>query len=192
MTNDNIQLSWHDQSMERILLKRIPRSLTPNHFTILRLLLTPFVLYFVWSENWKVAVPLFLFTIFTDAIDGSMARMRKQITVFGTVADPMADKLLIGSVVLIFVTKEISLTFAAVILSIELLIVVRALILRKKRGAYFSATRAGKIKMVLQCIGVTVLLLAQWSGQNMLVMISIGSLSLAILFALISLFGSGL
>jgi CDP-diacylglycerol--glycerol-3-phosphate 3-phosphatidyltransferase len=138
-----------------------------------------------------VVIPLFLLAALTDVLDGSLARVRKQITMWGTVADPVADKLLIGTVVVLFVAKEINVVFASIIVFIEVLIMVTGIIHHKKSG-YFSANWYGKLKMVFQVIGVMALLLAKWSGLNLFVPFSIGTLSIAIVFAVISLYTYGL
>jgi len=192
MTNENVHLLPHDKLLARTFLRVIPQDVKPNHVTILRILLTPLVLYYVWNEDWRIAVPLFLFVALTDVVDGSLARTRKQITIWGTIADPVADKLLIGSVVFLFVAREINPIFAIVILFLELMIIMTAVIRRKRRGDYISANWAGKVKMFLQCAGVTALLVARWSGLDLFVPVSIGTLSLAIMFALVSLYTYGL
>ena len=192
MTNENVRLYWHDRVLQYTILRLIPRRVLPNHLTILRVILTPLVLWYVWQEQWQVVLPLFLGVAFTDVLDGSLARTRKQITAWGTIADPVADKILIGSVVFLFVAREINPIFALVIIVLELAIVITALIRRKRRGEHISANWAGKTKMFLQCAGVTSLLVAKWFGVDMLVPVSTGTLSLAILFALISLYTYGL
>jgi CDP-diacylglycerol--glycerol-3-phosphate 3-phosphatidyltransferase len=58
----------------------VPNFLSPNDFTKLRFVLIPFVLYFLWFEQWTWALILFSVASLTDAIDGTLARMRKQIT----------------------------------------------------------------------------------------------------------------
>lgn len=191
MTNETVKLYWHDRILAKTLLRLIPRDVRPNHITILRVILTPFVLYFLWKESWEVAVPLFLFAALTDALDGSVARVRKQITLWGTVADPAADKLLIGSVVFLFVAKEISMEFATIILVIELMIILTGLA-RRRRGEYVSANWYGKLKMLFQVAGVTLLLIAKWSGIDLFVPFSVGTFSIAIVFAVISLLTYGL
>jgi CDP-diacylglycerol--glycerol-3-phosphate 3-phosphatidyltransferase len=192
MTNENVRLYKHDRLLERTLLRLIPHDVKPNHLTILRVLLIPFILYYVWMENWPVAVFLFLFAALTDVLDGSLARTRKQITMWGTVADPVADKLLIGSVVVLFVAQEINLGFAAIIVFIELLIVLTAIVRRRRGHEYYSANWYGKLKMLFQCIGVSALLIARWSGLRLFVPFSIGTLSVAIAFAVVSLYTYGL
>lgn len=191
MTNDNIRLFPHDSLFKRTILRLIPRWILPNHVTIFRFLLIPFVLYFLWTEQWSVALGLFLFAGLTDAIDGSMARTRKQITLWGTVADPIADKMLIGSVVLLFVAREVNVFFAGIIIFMEVLIVLGAYI-RKRRGHISSANASGKLKMLFQVIGVTLLIIAKLMGYQLVVPFAIGTLTLAIAFAIVSFLTYGL
>lgn len=186
MTNENVRLYPHDHLLEKMLIRFLPSQLSPNHVTLLRFFLVPFVLWYVATEQWTVALPLFLFAAFTDALDGSMARLRKQITMWGTLADPAADKLLIGSVVVLFVAQEVNLIFASIIVLIEVMIVLTG-VLRRRKQWVVSANWAGKIKMVFQVIGVSMLLLAKLSGISLLVPFSVGTLSIAIIFAIVSL-----
>lgn len=186
MTNENIRLYPQDKFLEKILLRFLPHQLHPNHLTLLRFFLIPFVLWYVGREDWSVAVPLFLFAAFTDALDGSLARIRKQITTWGTLADPAADKILIGSVVLLFVTKEVNLVLAGIIVVIELMIILSGLV-RRRKNRIVSANWAGKLKMLFQVCGVTLLLIAKWSGLSLLVPFSIGTLAVAVIFAVVSL-----
>ncbi|MDQ7815002.1 MAG: CDP-alcohol phosphatidyltransferase family protein [Patescibacteria group bacterium] len=192
MTNDNVKLYFHDRLMRATFLKLIPSDIKPNHLTVLRVLLTPFILFYLWHEAWVVVVPLFLFAAFTDLLDGSLARTRKQITLWGTIADPIADKLLIGSVVILFVAREINIYFAAVIVFVELAIVVNAVVRRAKGRPFISANWYGKVKMLLQVLGVTALLIARWSGLDLIIPFSVGTLSIAIVFAVLSLYTYGL
>lgn len=137
--------------------------------------------------DWNIAIPLFFIATFTDAVDGSLARTRRQITLWGTIADPVADKLLISSVLLLFVAEELSPAFAAVILGMELVILAHAIVRRRRHGEYSGANWAGKVKMLLQCGGVAALLVSRWFSIRPLVPAAIGTLSLAILFAVLSL-----
>lgn len=190
MTNENITFYPHDRLMAATVLKLVPSFIRPNHFTVARLVLTPFVLALLWLKWWEVLVPVFMLTAFTDVIDGSLARTRAQITMWGTAADPVADKILIGSVVVLFVAQEINPLFAALIVFLELLIVLSGL-RRARRGAFVSANVYGKLKMLMQVLGVALLLLARAFGIEMFVPVSMGTFSLAIVFAIISLFTYG-
>ncbi|MEI7512178.1 MAG: CDP-alcohol phosphatidyltransferase family protein [Candidatus Uhrbacteria bacterium] len=186
MTNENIVLAPHDRFMGAVFVRWLPRFLRPNHFTVLRIILTPFVLGLLWTKHWPAALALFLFAALTDAIDGSMARLRKQITLWGTMADPVADKLLIGSAVIVFVAREVNMSFAVVMVLVELLIIAGALY-RRRQGRYASANHYGKIKMLLQVIGVALLILAKLAGLHLVAPFGVGVLSLAIVFAVLSL-----
>ncbi len=177
--------------MVKVILWLIPTWVRPNHVTVLRLLLTPFVLYFLWYERWSIVLPLFLFTAFTDAVDGSLARTRQQITLWGTIADPVADKLLIGSVMVLFVAREVNPAFAVIIVCIEILIALTA-VYRRAHGKIVSANDYGKIKMVLQVIGVTFLLLARFMHFELAVPFAMGTLTIAIVFGIVSLVTYGI
>ncbi len=188
---DPYKLFPHDRLLAATLLRLIPRWVTPNMVTTLRFVLIPFVLATLSLEWWAVAVPLFLCTALTDAVDGSLARTRKQVTEWGTFFDPAADKLLIGSVVLLLVAQRVSPWFALLILGVEALIITGGF-LRKRRGVVTPANVFGKTKMFLQVVGVTFLLIAAWTDVGLYQDLSVGTLSVAVVFALISLFTYGL
>ncbi len=186
MTNETIELYPHDHLLARTLVPLTPTFVRPNHLTILRILLIPLVLAALWYESWTWSLILFLIAAITDAWDGSLARLRKQITLWGTMADPVADKLLIGSVVVLFVAREVNIIFAVTIILIELMLVAGAYI-RKRQGRYTSANNYGKLKMFLQVLGVSLLLVAKLFGVETAVPVAIGTLSLAIVLAIVSL-----
>ncbi len=191
MTNENVKLTPYDPLLAKTVLRLVPSGIKPNHFTIARVFLTPLVLSLIWLEIWDWAVSLFILTAITDILDGSLARTRKQITLWGTIADPIADKLLITTTVILFVAKEINPIFSLIIVLLELMIVLTG-VYRRSRGHVTSANWAGKTKMVLQCIGVIGLLMAKMSGLDMFVPLSMGTFSLAIVFAIISLVSYGI
>ena len=190
MTNENIKLYPHDKLFYRFFVRFLPASVEPNDLTKLRFILTPFVWLMLWDERWAWALSIFAIAALTDAMDGTLARMRKQITMWGTVADPTADKILIGSVVVLFVAREVNITFAAIIILMECLIVASA-IYRKRKGITSSANNYGKVKMILQVAGVGMLLVAKLMGVETAVPFAVGTLSLAIAFALVSLLTYG-
>jgi CDP-diacylglycerol--glycerol-3-phosphate 3-phosphatidyltransferase len=159
--------------------------------TLIRMILTPIVFYFIYIENFAIGVPMFFLVAFTDAIDGSLARIRKQITDWGTFYDPLADKILIGSVVMLVVIKHVNLIFGIIIIVLEVMIMTGGYI-RKRRGKITPANLFGKTKMILQVLGVAFLLIALWAGYSLFIPMSIGTLSLAIVFAVISLFTYGI
>src|SRR3989344_1372809 len=102
----NPALYPHDKILDFLILRFIPRSVHPNHITILRMMLTPVVFFFIVIEDYKIGIPLFLFAAFTDAVDGALARTRNQITRWGIRFDPLADKLLIGSLLVLLAFRS--------------------------------------------------------------------------------------
>ena len=77
---------------------------TPNKLTILRIILIPIfvVLYYINFDGWFYwSAAIFIIAAITDTIDGQLARRTGQVTDFGKFADPIADKLLVMSALLI-------------------------------------------------------------------------------------------
>lgn len=190
MTNENVRVYAHDRLLAATILRLIPMTWKPNHFTVLRLLSIPFVLWFLWRHQWNIALPLFFLSAFTDVIDGSLARTRKQITLWGTVADPVADKLLIAPVALLFVARQIHPLFALLIVVIELLISISAYI-GFRRSGYASANIFGKGKMLLQVIGIVLLLVGKVTGLTIMVPFAIVTFGLGLIFGVASILTYG-
>lgn len=191
MTNETIKFFPHDYLLKYTLIPLIPRFVRPNHVTVLRMLLTPVVLGLLFFENYGIGVPLFIFTALTDALDGSLARLHKQITVWGTFYDPIADKLLMGSIFILIVFKHINVWFGLLLVTVEVLIAAGGIYRRARGMPIIAANVFGKTKMFLQVVGVGFLLLALWHGIDLFIPFSIGTFSLALVFALISLWTYG-
>lgn len=188
---DPAKLYPHDHVMRYTFLPLIPSVVTPNMVTMFRIVMTPMVLWLLYAQNFSWGVPLFLFVAFTDAIDGSLARVRKDITDWGTFYDPFADKILIGSVVLLVVVQHVNVVLGLLIVAVEAMLITGGII-RKRSGKVVTANIYGKIKMILQVSGVMMLLIALWAGYSLFIPISTGTLALAVMFAIISMFTYGL
>lgn len=185
MTNDTIRLYPHDHVIRYLFHWWVPAWIRPNHLTVVRFLFTPIVLAALWQERWIATLGLFLFAAFTDVLDGSLARLRKRITMWGTVADPVADKLLIGSVSLVFVARVVGLWLALAVLLMEVL-VVAGVMYRRSKGRISSANVFGKTKMFLQVLAITCLLLSQIFGMAFFVSLALGCFLVSFVFAFIS------
>lgn len=177
---------WTDYILNATVLKLIPRSVKPNHVTVFRFIATPFVVVLIALQHYAWGIPVFIFVAFTDAIDGAMARMRGQITRWGTIYDPIADKLLVGSLIVVVVFKEINIFVGIALLVLEAVFIATGAY-RLHKGIVTPANIWGKIKMLLQVIGLTLLLVAGASHMDTFLHISIGSFVLAMIFALVSL-----
>jgi len=67
----------------------------PNLLTLTRILLLPFFAATLIYKEYQYALMLFVVASITDVLDGLIARIKKQITYFGTILDPVADKFFI-------------------------------------------------------------------------------------------------
>lgn len=144
-----------------------------NALTVLRLLLVPvFGALLLAGEGegttWRIAATVtFAFASFTDRIDGQLARRHNLVTAFGTVADPIADKALIGTaLVALSVLGELPWWVTAGVLARE--VGVTGLRFWVIRHGVIPASRGGKVKTVLQvvAIGLYVLPLAGWPATG--------------------------
>ena len=183
----------HDYWLARTFLKLLPKNIfTPNRVTAFRVLTTPIVFLTILYGHYKIGVLCFVLVAFTDAIDGSMARTRNQITRFGMMFDPLADKLLIGSMVLILVFKYFNFWLGFVILGLEIVFIITALIASHKFKKVKMANSWGKIKMILQVFAVCLTLLALVWQIPYLLTVAAWIFGLAIGVAIVSLFARGI
>ncbi len=120
---------------------------------------------------WRVvAFVVFAVAVITDRFDGALARSYGMVTEFGTLADPIADKALIGAALVgLSVLGDLPWWVTIVILARELgVTVLRFAVLRH---GVIPASRGGKVKTLVQAvaIGLFVLPLASWPGQWLVV-----------------------
>jgi CDP-diacylglycerol--glycerol-3-phosphate 3-phosphatidyltransferase len=135
----------------------------PNALTVARVFaIPPLVVLVLQSQDGSSATAAALFgaAALTDALDGHLARSRGLVTTFGKVADPIADKLLVGAALVSLVAMDrLAAWIAAVIMARELAVSgLRAVAGRE--GLVISASRFGKAKMLLQVITIIALIAA--------------------------------
>ncbi|MDR2169386.1 MAG: CDP-diacylglycerol--glycerol-3-phosphate 3-phosphatidyltransferase [Planctomycetaceae bacterium] len=140
----------------------------PNILTTFRIFFAIAVFYFISVGFYDFAFLFFVLASATDFLDGWWARRFNQVTVFGRVMDPFADKFLICGILIFFVSiPELTglgdrSTWAwlmlkpwmvVVIIGRELLVTsLRAIV--ESSGGDFSAKWIGKVKMWFQCVAV--------------------------------------
>lgn len=145
----------------------------PNAITFVRLILS-FVLFAMMQsgEMWLWVAGLFVFAVATDVLDGWIARKYNLITQLGRIMDPFVDKFITSGTFLFLlpVTEQSGVTPWMVILVLGREMLVTSLRgFLEQQGADFSASFSGKLKMFLQCVGLTLALLsmapvfANWS-----------------------------
>lgn len=136
----------------------------PNILTSLRILFIPVFAWLVLSQQWWWAFGLFVALMITDKLDGDIARARGLVTDFGKIADPIADKaLMITALVTLNIASNLPIWMTVVIIIRELGITFwRMGMLRQ--GKVVPASKGGKLKTVLQTVGVGMYLcpLPEW------------------------------
>ena len=140
----------------------------PNKLTLLRILLVPFIiLCFYLPPGWGmwVAVALFVVAAATDTIDGRYARAHNMVTDFGKFMDPIADKLLVNSV-LVMLTAQGKVPPVVTILFIAREFVISGLrLVAAGKGVVLAAGNLGKIKTTLQDIALPFVMVGDsWKG----------------------------
>lgn len=144
-----------------------------NALTVLRLLLVPvFVTLLLWrggeSEGLRIsATVVFVIAGMTDRLDGEIARRCHLVTAFGQIADPIADKALIGAALVgLSLLNLLPWWVTAVVLARE--IGVTLLRLWVIRHGVIPASRGGKVKTLLQgvAIGLYLLPLSGWAASG--------------------------
>ncbi|HEX8500352.1 MAG TPA: CDP-diacylglycerol--glycerol-3-phosphate 3-phosphatidyltransferase [Pyrinomonadaceae bacterium] len=145
----------------------------PNALTVSRIFVVPLlvvVLLTPFSENWfgvqrhLLGVALFLAAAFTDFLDGRIARSRKQISRFGILLDPIADKLLISAALISLVENRLAPAWAVCIIVGREFAVSGLRSVAAADGLVISASRMGKFKMAAQVLAVALLIASSTGG----------------------------
>lgn len=143
----------------------------PNKLTVLRMIMIPFVLLFMlpipfltdifssWNmfiAEWGMLVAVILFSIasLTDMLDGKIARSRNLVTNLGKFLDPIADKMLVISVLIALVQTNRIHAIVTVIIILREFMVTGIRLLASDHGVVISASNLGKAKTVTQIIAI--------------------------------------
>ncbi len=141
---------------------RAESTYVPNLLTYARIACIPFVLFFI--DNYSpvrsfVAMLIYVGAALTDSLDGYVARKRKQISVLGKFLDPLADKLIVTSVLVYLTAMDRCPSWLVVALLARELAVTGLRSIAVSEGLVISASDSGKQKTALQLIGTIFLLI---------------------------------
>ncbi len=138
--------------------EQLPLWTLPNRLCILRILFIPLIIIFIEKGFFYVAFVLFILAGITDGLDGFVARRFKLTSKLGLYLDPIADKLLVSSVL-------ITLTYHNLVpLWVTILLVCREFIINGLRSFYalegitIYPSFTGKLKTTLQIVAISCLL----------------------------------
>lgn len=142
----------------------------PNKLTLLRIALIPPFLIALFLPHWWdssaswcnwVAALIFLLASLTDLIDGRYARKHGLVTEFGKLMDPIADKLLTASALIMLSYMDYLHPFETIVFIAREFIISGFRLLAASKGVVIAADKLGKIKTTLQIIFITMLLLCK-------------------------------
>lgn len=149
----------------------------PNKLTMLRIMMVPVVvlIYLLIPQDFCVvsqtnglalrdilAFLVFAAASFTDMLDGQIARKQHLITSFGKFADPIADKMLVNTLLILLVYTHQANVVAVLLMIARDLVVDGLRMLASQHGKVVSAGFFGKLKTVLQMFAIVFLLLKNW------------------------------
>jgi len=144
----------------------------PNKLSMLRICMIPvFVVFALMEAAWAQYVALFVFIIasLTDLLDGQIARRRNLVTNFGKFIDPIADKLLVMSALVILVGQGRMPSWVCILLLARELAISGFRLVAVDAGVVIAAGWLGKVKTVMQMTAIIMLfLLVPVTGEPLL------------------------
>ena len=144
----------------------------PNKLTMLRICMIPaFVVFALIEAQWAQIVALLIFIIasLTDLLDGKIARARGLVTNFGKFIDPIADKLLVMSAMLVLVGQGRMPSWICIIMLGREFAISGFRLVAAGGGKVIAAGNLGKLKTVFQMSStVALLLLVPVAGEPLL------------------------
>ena len=158
-----------------------------NYLSLLRLLLAiPFWIMLNYFPSYKfILLALVLFASITDILDGYIARKMNQITEFGKIIDPLADKICIGLIIIkLFLIKQIPGYYFFMVIGRDLLIFIGGIFLTKKLGRVLPSNVLGKVTVLV--IGIVIIFILLQVDKNSFYFKSIYYLSLLLIIVSLS------
>ena len=132
----------------------------PNQLTVLRLVIG-FTLTATWAFHDQVSAAVYASAAATDSLDGRIARSRHLVSELGKFLDPLADKVLVITVLLILVGETVVPFWVVVVIFMREFIITGLRFVAAGQGVVVSATPWGKSKTVTQNLMIGLLILEQ-------------------------------
>ena len=132
-----------------MVIKKRDFFLLPNLLAIFRILLFPFIFFFLAQDihsSLVLAVILIVLAVASDVLDGYVARRWNQITDLGRLLDPLADKLGLGIfVIFVIIYREFPIWSAGLLFLKDLLTLIAALAMVKRKRSILMSNNWGKL-----------------------------------------------
>jgi CDP-diacylglycerol--glycerol-3-phosphate 3-phosphatidyltransferase len=136
----------------------------PNQLTLLRLLLVPVIgITLTSSGAWhdQVSAAVYATAAATDTLDGQIARRRKMVTDLGKFLDPLADKLLVITVLAILVSADVLAFWVVVVIFAREFVITGLRFVAAQQGVVIGASPWGKSKTLTQNLMIMLLILSR-------------------------------
>jgi CDP-diacylglycerol--glycerol-3-phosphate 3-phosphatidyltransferase len=149
----------------------------PNSLTVFRIFLIPIlvvVLLSQFEQKSLIALGIFLIAALTDMLDGFLARRKRQVSVFGQLLDPIADKLLITSTFICLVELNAVSAWMVIVIIGREIIVTGFRGIASSKGIIIPASALGKIKMDSEIVTIALLILGEKYLGNFYFLAQIG------------------
>jgi CDP-diacylglycerol---glycerol-3-phosphate 3-phosphatidyltransferase len=134
----------------------------PNVLTVLRIVAVPVIVVALLDETPNgdaLAAAVFTLAAVTDGLDGYIARRRQEVTTFGKLMDPLADKLLVVAALVALVSLDRLAAWVAMVIIARELAVTGLRSLAAERGVVIAASWLGKLKTALQVAAIIALII---------------------------------
>lgn len=125
----------------------------PNLLTLLRIFLVFPIIFFI-EKNSVLSSVLFILAIFTDYLDGKIARKYNKISDLGKFLDPLADKILVSSILVYFVWLRFFSPWILILILFREFMVTGLRLGLIQRGIILPALKSGKVKTFFQDIAI--------------------------------------
>ena len=142
---------------------------TPNKLTMLRIIMIPvfMVAYMYQKTNWFtnfLSAAIFALAFLTDLLDGYLARKYNQVSDFGKIMDPLADKVLVAAAMVLLTRSGVVSAWVTVLVLAREFIVSGVRMAAAAEGNVVAASIWGKAKTMWQFVAITLALIINKSN----------------------------
>ncbi|MEW6625022.1 MAG: CDP-diacylglycerol--glycerol-3-phosphate 3-phosphatidyltransferase [Bacillota bacterium] len=160
-----------------------------NRVTLARIILVPIFMFFILIRipfGEYIAAAIFILAASTDGLDGYIARARKEVTKFGKLLDPLADKLLVSAALISLVEINLVNAWIAVVIIGREFAVTGLRSIAAGEGVIISASKLGKYKTISQIVAIVAVILNDFLMKSLGLPFNLGEIliHIAVVFTL--------
>lgn len=180
---------------------------TPTKITVVRLILTVFILVLLWDaffsligfnfpkyniggvlvqSNYIIAGVIFIIASLTDFLDGYLARKNNQVTDLGKMLDAIADKVLVNPVLIVLAANGFIPTIVPVIYVTRDIVVDAIKMQAASKGKVQAAIKSGKYKTACMMVGICLVFFYNIPFEFININVALGLLYLACILSVVS------